>query len=197
MRRILFCNIGWAEKYDGSVSDKPTGDGQYLKEGGVGHEIVNFVPSGDYYYGFVETKSVQRQARRITIENIDSIAKNSDSIDNVLVVWCATNKKKGGKFIVGWYENAIVYRNRQKPPFDSKRYELFVKGILETPEYMIKCGKGNAVLIEPDKRDFYVPTARQDGFGFGQSYLWYPANYDTLEVKEYIEKVLEYIKKNS
>lgn len=192
-RRVLFCNIGWANSYHGELDDKPTGDAKYIKEGGIGHEIANFALSDEYYYGFVETKSTNGQAWSIRIENIDSIAAQADKLDNVLVIWCATNKKRGGKYIVGWYNNATVYRNRQSAPVNSKREELYKSGILEVDDYMILCRKDDAVLIEPEKRDFKVPTARVDGYGFGQSNLWYPTKYSDEKVEKYLDSVFEYV----
>ena len=191
MIRIVFCNIGWAEKYDGELADKPTGDAKYIKDGGTGHEIANFAPTDDFYYGFVETKSVNGHPRAINIENIESTFANADAIDHVLVVWCATNEN--GKYIVGWYKNATVFRTRKKAPYDSKRSELYVKGLLETNEYMMSCTKENGFLLPPEDRTFYVPSARKDRYGFGQSDLWYPGKSDDPEVKEYVKKTIDYI----
>lgn len=191
--RILFCNIGWANSYHGELDDKPTGDAKYIKEGGIGHEIANFALSGGYYYGFVETKSTNGQAWTIRIENIDSVAERAEKLDNVLVVWCATDKKRGGKYIVGWYNNATVYRTRQSAPADSKRGELYRAGVLEVDDYMMVCRKDEAFLVEPEQRNFKVPTARADGYGFGQSNLWYPTKNENGEVQQYLKAVREYI----
>ncbi|MDO4752900.1 MAG: hypothetical protein Q4A36_01520 [Candidatus Saccharibacteria bacterium] len=193
MIRIVFCNIGWADKYDGELTDKPIGDAKYIKDGGTGHEIANFAPTDNFYYGFVETKSVNGKPRAINIENIESTFANSDAIDHVLVVWCATNEKTGGKYIVGWYKDATVFRTRKKAPYDSKRSELYVKGLLETNEYMMSCAKKDGFLLPPENRNFYVPTARKDGYGFGQSDLWYPGKSDEEKVKEYVKKTIDYI----
>lgn len=195
MRRILFCNIGWANNYNGDLNDRPVGDATYIKGGGLGHEIANFALSNGYYYGYVETKSRNGQAQKIRIENIDSIAADRDRLDNVLVIWCATNQENGGKYIVGWYRHAMVFRNRMAAAPGSKRAELYLDKKIATDDYMISCAEGDAFLVKPEKRIFKVPTARQDGYGFGQSYLWYPTKNETPEVREYIDSVLEYIQK--
>ncbi|MBQ3318564.1 hypothetical protein IJG76_00910 [Candidatus Saccharibacteria bacterium] len=179
------------------MDDKPTGDAKYIKEGGVGHEIANFALSNGFYYGFVETKSANGKAWTIRIENIDSSAAKAEKIDNVLVIWCATDKKRGGKYIIGCYNNATVYRNRQPAPSDSKRGELYEKGILETADYMILCRENDAVLIESERRFFRVPTARTDGYGFGQSNLWYPTKSNNKELEEYLDSVRQYINSES
>ena len=58
---------------------------------------------------------------------------------------------------------------------------------------MILCQKDDATLIPPEDRNFKVPTARADGYGFGQSNLWYPTKDENGEVRDYLDRVLAYI----
>ena len=55
MEKMLFCRVGWMEKYQGlNNGDKIIGGGSYIDIKGYGHEIMNFLPYKGRMYGFVE-----------------------------------------------------------------------------------------------------------------------------------------------
>jgi hypothetical protein len=54
MKRLLLCRTAWMRNYQGLKGDKPKGSSAYIKKYGSGHEVYNFLPSGDRMYGYVE-----------------------------------------------------------------------------------------------------------------------------------------------
>lgn len=142
----------------GLVDDKITDGGADVRKLGYGHEIFNFQPHEGYKYGYVQVKGA------IAIERLGA-SKDDDYVDGVLAVWVA-REPRGGTFIVGWYDNATVYRNCQPPPPDSKReYQGDEFG------YMVKAEEKNCTLLPKDARVFKIP--RNTKGGMGQSNVWY------------------------
>lgn len=176
--KVLFCRIGWCESYNGDINDKPVGGGLY-NNSNIGFEIHNFKKECDNkYYGYVEVKGSI---------NIEKIGSNSDGafIDNVLVVWVSTNPKKGGQYIVGWYKDAIIYRDAKKIPANVKANRTITNANTDT--YNIETEK--AVLIQPiSKRNVFPPIE-----GFGQSNIW----YGTSELNENVVKWISTYEKNN
>ena len=117
--------------------------------------------------------------KQIHIENIDSNFKDKDSIDNVTVIFCAKNSEK--TVVVGWYDQAIVYRTRKK---------------YHDRQYNIKTTSKNAHLIPPSRRLKEVPRARtnENKIGFGQSNVWYANNNNH---KDFVFDILNYIEKEN
>ena len=56
--------------------------------------------------------------------------------------------------------------------------------------YNLCAQKEDCVLLPEHKRTFKAPRARMDGFGFGQSNLWYASGE---KCRDYVEKVFDYI----
>ena len=184
MRRVLFCNIAYLPYYDTKLDTvEPQNGGSYVLNEGDALEKHNFEICADgQCRGFVETKHrkgykeglLLNEYNQMRIENIDSLAKNRESIGNVLVVFCA-KPKDGHSVIVGWYKNATVYRHR--PSYNGRAYNLCAQ-------------KEDCVLLPEHKRTFKAPRAKMDGFGFGRSNLWYAPGE---KGRDYVEKVFDYI----
>lgn len=182
MRRILFCNIAYMQYYDyENIKEVPKYGGKYVAETGDAYEKYNFhICEDGKVRGFVETKYTDgsasaQQPRKIRIENIDPICKNSDCIGGVTVIFCAHSDVLKKTVIVGWYKNATVLRNRLK--YKGKQYNL-------------ECVAEDACLLTNNLRTFIVPRAVNGDFGFGQSNTWYAKDE---RAKEYIDFVLMYI----
>lgn len=181
MERILFANIGWMKRYKGNNStDLIKGGGSYTALDK--HEAYNYVEINGYCYGYVQPV----RWGTIKLEKIDpNIDFTKEYIDNVLVVWTATNPNTKGTFIVGWYKNARVYRTFHNEETSPQRNNY---------DYNVKSKVENCTLIPCDYRTFDVPRARNginEGF-MGQSNIWY-ANKSSKEVSCFKEKVLHYI----
>jgi hypothetical protein len=52
---IVFLRVGYMTDYDGS--GEISGGGQYVRENGVGGEVLNFAPSRGRCYGYAMSKS--------------------------------------------------------------------------------------------------------------------------------------------
>ncbi|MEX3923099.1 HNH endonuclease [Paraburkholderia sp. BR10936] len=168
---MLFCNVGWAEHYDGLPGDEPRRGGSF-NDANVGSETCNFTSFRGKVYGFVQVTD----QRQIKIERLGA-AKTDESIDGVTVVWTA-GPDEGGTAVVGWYTNATVYRNTQQFGFHSKKHEQN-----NVPFYRIVADAKDAVLLPVDDRyDLMIPRGKG---GIGQSAVWYadkPENKDTAEM---------------
>lgn len=194
--RILFCKTGYMKYYKGiNENDKLYNGGEYVAETGDGGEIFNFdavtFEDEEQCFGFVETKhkdgwkTQNAQNNQLHIEKIDSFAKNDESINNVLVVWCAV-KPNIGLRVIGWYKDATVYRYYNSLEFEN--------GFVQN--YNILAKKKNCVLLPHNEVNRYIwqaPSAKKQGYGFGQSLVWYP---DENKIQPLVTQILNYSEKN-
>jgi len=194
--RMVFFNIAWMREYKGNWTiDVPVNGGSFIRENGWGGEVYNFQSYNGMLYGYVEPGAIERNGpqRRINISRLVrglAVIRNLPYLSRVLVVWVATPKAGRQPLVVGWYENATLYRNAQIPPEESRR---------ELPnhdnpgEYFASAREQDCVLIPPEDRTLQLP---RKGEGFGRSNLWY-AQTDIGEITK--DKVLRFIRswKNS
>lgn len=195
--KILFCNVGWLPLYQGEALDQSKGvqihgGGRYNKEK-VGFEVYNFSPIDNDYYGYVEP------SERIDIGNLGASSKD-DSISGITVVWTAPHPhKEKGNFIVGWYQNATVFREKQEHSLDESR-----KGF---NKYYIRASVGKSKRLDEGSRTFKVPRATEPEVlegGMGQKNIWYAKDLKWQrpdgkleDIDSFKERVREYIKDNS
>ncbi len=185
--RVLFCNIAYMKYYSGiTETDTPINGGRYVNEENDAMEKYNFLVCSDgLCRGFVETshsngyKAKYSKPRRIRIERIDGEFKNKEAVDGVTVIFFA-KAPKGEHIVVGWYENATVYRERRR--YQGREYNITAKAI-------------GCKLIDWKNRNYVVPKGpmqkKKYGVGAGQSNIWY-ADKTQLD-KEFVKKTLEYI----
>src|SRR5947209_20365259 len=110
--RMVFLRVGWMAHYEGiSGGDTITSGGAYVAEHGLGHEICNFRRFRGAMYGYVQPKrsGESYEEARMKITRLGASADDA-SVSGVLAVWVATSPT-GGAFVVGWYNNATVYRD--------------------------------------------------------------------------------------
>lgn len=168
-RKILYCRIGWMNSYNGLINGDTIKNGGSYNRDNVGHEIYNFSSYDGKYYGYV-------QPVNWSSINIDRISgeKENDFIDDVLVVWVAT-RDNYGQVVVGWYNNARVYRHYQTIPDEV----LEKRGLKTHVDYRIYSEE--ATLILPiEKRNLII-------YGMGQSNIWYGNEEMNSKVFEFIE----------
>ena len=190
--RILFCKISAMKFYKGVIpgKDEAFNGGSFVKEHGEGNEQYNFAPviSEDgqaYCLGFVETKSSSKgKHNELHIENIQGcdLLKDDQEVDDVLVIWCATTMLNETS-IVGWYQNATVFRNYQSMELDNG----------DIQDYNILAKKEDCVLLPEGKRHNHIwdaPVSRKRTYGFGQSLVWYAQEE---KAQPYIKKLSEQI----
>lgn len=100
LQRFLFCNVAYMKNYNGiTCDDRPSNGGSYIVKTGDALEKNNFTLCDDgIFRGFVETKNSKGYASRakpnsIHIERIDPFASHEESINNVMVVFCAKKRR--------------------------------------------------------------------------------------------------------
>jgi hypothetical protein len=185
-RRMIFLRIGWMHSYEGIAGgDAIIGGGAFVTEHGYGHEIFNFRSFQGAVYGFVQPPGRRERWEdgKINIARL-GVQTDDDRVSGVLVVWVATSPD-GGTFIIGWYKNATIYRERQPAPPGSARRHLD-----DDCGYYVTASAEDARLLPPDERVFSIPQLGRGGPG--QSNIWYADDPDQhrqlrLHVLRYIE----------
>lgn len=127
---------------------------------GLDHTALNFLKGEDCFRGYVP-----HGGNRITLESISRTA-TGDSLEDVLVVFVARPGPNSEAEIVGFYNNATVFRN---PQSDRKLNKLFGA----THHYYFE--SENAVLIPEEERSFKIPEI-PDGRILGKRNTWYGLN---------------------
>lgn len=173
MKNIVFLNIGWMESYKGRKDDQIRGGGAYVDKFGRGWEILNFLPQRGYYHGFCQALSSK------TVDMLGG-SEEDDSIKDVFVVWVAKNPSEGGRYIIGWYKNATIYRERTERKYEGKWIGWSV-------EAKVKDSK----LLDMNERVFRIKTGK--GW-FGQRNIWYA---DKPRHESFKKEVLNFINKGT
>ncbi|MBS7306108.1 MAG: hypothetical protein KIG39_05545 [Lachnospiraceae bacterium] len=188
--KILFCKISSMKYYKGVRKnfDEPRNGGSFVIENGYGHEEHNFNPTvidgEEYCLGFVETKTTSAQKQNeLHIEKISGceLLKKDECVDDVLVVWCATEINNVTS-VVGWYKHATVYRNYCFEELEDREQY-----------FNIIAKKEDCTLIPFYKRNWHgwcAPVAKVRKFGFGQSMIWYASEE---KAQNYINQLCKYI----
>jgi hypothetical protein len=180
---MLFCNIGWMNRYEGLVGkpDKIVGGGKWVTEHETGNEVCNFFACrDDYVYGHVETIHGKRD-RKIRIE---AIGGSGNYVDGVDVVWTATDPDEGGRKVVGWYRGATVFRNRQEfadlPSRQHARDEI--------ASYRIRALAKNMRRLDLEDRTLVM--GRGPGW-MGHTPWWAPSDESPPEVRRFVRRTRE------
>ena len=173
---ILFCNVGWMNKYNGIAGDSIERGGKYNKHS-IGHEVCNFTNNQGIVYGYV-----QPVGDSIKIEKLGA-SKKDEKIEGVTVVWTA-GPESGGTVVVGWYEDATVYRDLQS--IEKPNALQTENGVTS---YRVKALANKATLLPIEQRELTIPRAVKGGIG--QSNVWCA---DKDESQEIVSQVKELIK---
>lgn len=163
---ILFCNVGWMNHYNGIHDDSIKRGGEYNQHS-TGHEVCNFSNTAGTLYGYVQPTG------QIKIERLGA-NKNDCFVSGVTVVWTA-GPENGGTAVVGWYENATVYREAQTL---SKPSALQKKNGIKS--YRVKAPADQAVLLPVERRELMIPRAVKGGIG--QSNVWFADKEESQEI---------------
>lgn len=190
--RILFCNIAWMKEYRGNEdgNDTPLNGGSYVDETGDAHEKYNFFPihfegeEDSYCLGFFETKSHNgKDVNQMHIENIAGceLCKKEESVEDVLVVYCAKHPAHNFTTVVGWYKHATVFRHYQELEFGEGDFQSY-NAIAKTKDCVLLPTSARSKILQ-----WKVP--RKTGgcaYGFGRANVWY-ASEDDKGLKEFLE----------
>lgn len=175
MAYYIFCEVAWMKYYGGvTENDKPRNGGKFIDENEDGGEVFNFSPYNHKCYGYV------MHYGEMHIEHFDKKLKNSPKAKNVTVIFVASDGIESK--IVGWYENAIMFREWQSVLIGSEYYD-----------YNFLADEKSCYLIEEKKRNFTIPRATQagKGRGMGRSQVWYADSEYAQSV--FIPKVQKYL----
>lgn len=168
---IIFFRVAWMNEYKGDLkNDTPYGAGSYVEINKTGGEVVNFKPFKNKYYGYVR---VQKN-RNLNLQRLGGTSKD-DYLDDVLIVLFSKNPDTGGQFVVGWYENARLFRKPQE--LNSGERHGY-------PWYRCIADIGQSHLILAKNRLLEVPSD-----GPGQMNIWYVNEYSKREefLKEFMK----------
>lgn len=171
--KILFCNIGWMDNYNGADVEKPKRGGSF-NEHSIGHEVCNFSNVNGKVFGYVRSKG------EININKLGA-KKDQKYIDGVTVVWLA-GPDAGGTAVIGWYKNARVYRRPQDLNFS----KIHKKNKINF--YLIEAKYDDTYLVPVSDRSLLIPRAKKGGIG--QSNVWYA---QAPEAHQYVQQVIKYI----
>lgn len=186
MKKVIFCNISYMKNYCGSENDTPVNGGKYIEENSDGGEVFNFLDYNGKCYGYF-----MHYGDTLHLERIDSSDPKQDYVDDVLVVWVAKRPEISKNVIVGWYNNARVYKH-VKNNFSCNTF-----GFYPDPDrdlyYNIVAEAKDCYLLPEDMRNFIIPRAAKagQGRGMGQSAIWY-ADSDYAK-NEFVPFVLKFI----
>ncbi len=143
--KVIFARIGFMKFYQGPKpgDEKPIGGGSY-NTGEIGHEAYNYTDINGLLYGYFQPH--MKEPYEINIGRIQQGCSDK-KIENVLVIWFATNPIAKGQVVVGWYKNATVFKSIQSPTKLPQRKNY---------NYNIKAKKEDCVLLPISKRKFPV-----------------------------------------
>ena len=150
------------------------------------HEIFNFLDDDGTCYGYTPPYG------RINLNEICKIEikKSSDGneyLENVLIVFNASKEDGKGRRIIGFYVGATIF-NMPYPNTNPKR---IIASDNTFASYNIRVKSENAYLFDNEiTRDIYIPFSKKDGYGYGQSNIWY-ANKDSRSIEFKNELVIQ------
>lgn len=200
--RILFCNIAWMREYTGNEdgNDRPINGGSYVDENGDAHEKYNFFPvkfeneEDSYCLGFFETKSHNgKNTNQMHIEKIMGceLCKNVESLEDVLVVYCAKHPAHKFTTVIGWYKHATVYRHYQEQEFGEGDFQYY-NAIAKAKDCVLLPVSARSKVLR-----WQVPRKGNGwAFGFGRANVWY-ASEDDERLDAYLDKLIKQIEEYS
>ncbi|MFZ3136377.1 MAG: DUF3883 domain-containing protein [Thermodesulfovibrionales bacterium] len=165
-KRVIFARTGYMRYYAGPQKgdEKPKYGGSYTAKN-IGHEAYNFKSAMGWVYGFFTPSLRKGKPITINLERIEEGNIGLNKLDNVLVIFVA-RKGSVGQVVIGWYDDATVFRECQKSQTEMLRKNYF---------FLIKARAEKAVLLPEKYRAHPIPK----GLGaFGRASVVYPLESD-------------------
>lgn len=156
-----------------------------------GGEMWNFCSCEDgKVRGYVMLTARNRDGEYMGTININRLGarREEESIEGVNVIFFAMNPEDNINYVVGWYNNAKVYRNWQGYPVDYPNWN-------NRRSYSFEVLTENVYLIPEKDRNIKIITARsrearERGGSFpGQNNVFFGSSNE-----DYVKKILEQIK---
>lgn len=171
---ILFIRTAYMKYYSGETEIYGSGGGSYVQSGNIPHERFNYYRREDgYTLGFWRVKG------SLSLERIGN-TNNQNQIDNVTIIHTARHPETNKLVIIGWYENATIYRTEQHYIADDS---------LQVANWF-KCKNEDTYLLKEEYRTYDATDILPDGFGFGMADTWYA---DDKKYEELKNRIINYI----
>ena len=188
---LAYVNADGDKKYRFVVMSR-----SYVDETGDAHEKYNFTPmnmegkEGLYCLGFFETKSHNgKDVNQMRIENIAGceLLKKEESVDDVLVVYCAKHPAHKFTTVVGWYKHATVFRHYQEAVFAPEDIQYYNAIANSSDCVLLPAG------IRSRKVQWEVPRKSNGwAYGFGRANVWYASEEDS-RLQDYLTRLVKQI----
>lgn len=190
--KIIFFTGAWMHFYDGIGNDLPTNGGDYIKKYGFGGEVYNFRNSDGRNYGYVMVKGGTLDLTRINLGQ----KVIGDTIENVICIFVATHPK-GGRRIVGWYQNARIYSDYQYYTGNDRKIMTKLEdwGDSDQVGYYAFANENTVTLLNEEER-FAAPKIPNGKGGFGQSNVWYADSEIGISIRNQVIKFITEYEKN-
>jgi hypothetical protein len=188
INRMIFFNTAYMKNYQGNwLIDVPHYGGEFIKQNRWGGEVFNFKPFQGMMYGYVEPGLTVISGRQRNI-NISRLARPgerriNDRITQILVIWVARPPNSDDSVMVGWYEEASVYRTCQRFLQDTSR--ILPNGSFD---YFTSARESDCHLIPENNRIVVIPRGTEGTLG--HSNIWYADSVPGDNVKN---RVIQYI----
>ncbi len=175
----IFCNISWMKYYNGITrEDQPKHAGHLIKDPSDVFEKDNFRDFNGNCYGYVRTGG-----DILLDKHFRSVSQGAKELQGVTVVFTAALNEEESR-IVGWYENATVYREMVSLPLYEEDYLYF----------NFKAKVTDCTLLPEEQRTFSIKRSKSSTpqKGASKSNLWYAkSEYGRTE---FIPKVHSFIR---
>ena len=174
---MLFVYVGWMDNYRGQKSDKLLNGGSYAEKNHRGVEVCNFKSHKGKVYGNFGSKN------GISAKGFKKLG-GSSSVRAVkgTIVWIAKNEETNKIVVIGWYQNAEIFRAKQKLSNPSTAHQKYGLNA-----YYFSAKKADACLLESNDRILEVPKGKG---GKGKNFLWYA---DSEIGQSFKKKVIDFI----
>jgi hypothetical protein len=197
---ILLLHCVNMREYEGYEPDMYAGGFKYAALHGWGHEAFNFSVVNGRRYGHVEIMPRDMgngpQPVSLRIENLGA-AKGAAYAEGVLVVWTAPRRNGNGREVVGWYDNATVYRDRQEPKGSLKVARTFSPPGVTKPEicsYRVEAAAEDCQLLSREQRTLIIPSHAKGEKGVpGQMPAFYLSRQTSKKAELLIRKIRNFI----
>lgn len=180
---VIFFNVGWMRRYEGVQGDRIRGGGAWTTAHGHGHEAFNYLAYRGRYHGYVR----RPHGGRIDLKRLDA-GPDKAHIDGVTVAWVAKHPHHGLR-LVGWYRDARVFAEGQRPP---KGGERRLPGERDPVRHVTVAPRRRSHLLDVDERASAPRIPRNARGAMGQSNVWYA---DSAIGRKTATKVLQFIAK--
>jgi hypothetical protein len=182
-KRLILVHLIWRESYSAATSREFRGKWDWAGETG---EAFNFLPHTDgKCWGYMAMNAGGKWWPKLTLEKIEHTARGKPAVNGVTIAFTAPDPQGGDRVIVGWYQDASVYREPivlNLPNREADRY------------YLVANSRG-CVELRKDKRKFKILGAqRARAQGISGSYPGHsPVFYASHNNPKLTDKIMAYI----